>query len=166
MSGAVRLALGLAAALVLGAASVAHADMQADRDLCGSSKPNVAIPNCTNVIKDRSQPPEVRALALSNRGFALQSMGEVDDAIRDYNAAIKLVLGAGLGRHGPSATLLAKTYVNRGVAYGMRDNPTQALSDYDAALALDPGLDSARYNRAALLANGPRPAPSQGPARP
>jgi tetratricopeptide (TPR) repeat protein len=166
MNVATRCALGLAAVLAVGAAPVARADMQADRDLCGSSKPDVAIPNCTKVIKDRGQPPEVRALALSNRGFASQSIGEVDDAISNYNAAVKLVLGAGLGRHGPSATLLAKTYVNRGVAYGMRGNPTQALSDYDAALALEPGLDSARYNRAVLLANGPRPAPSPAPARP
>jgi tetratricopeptide (TPR) repeat protein len=166
MNVAKRCALGLAAVVTVGAAPAAHADMQADRDLCGAFKPEVAIPNCTKVIKDRGQPPEVRALALSNRGFAFQSEGEVDDAISDYNEAIKLVLGAGLGRHGPSATLLAKTYVNRGVAYGMRDNPTQALSDYDAALALDPGLDSARYNRAVLLANRPKPAPSPEPTRP
>jgi tetratricopeptide (TPR) repeat protein len=166
MNMARRCAWGLAAVLALSAAPAARADMQADRELCGASKPEVAIPNCTKVIMDRGQPPEVRALALGNRGFASQSIGEVDDAISDYNAAIKLVLGAGLGRHGPSATLLAKTYVNRGVAYGMRDNRTQALSDYDAALALDPGLDSARYNRAVLLANGPRPAPSPAPARP
>jgi tetratricopeptide (TPR) repeat protein len=165
MSGATRWALGLVAVLAVGAPA-AHADMHADRELCGSSKPGVAIPNCTKVITDRAQPPEVRALTLSNRGFASQGIGEVDDAIRDYNAAIKLVLGAGLGRHGPSAALLAKTYVNRGVAYGMRDNPTQALRDYDAALALDPGLDSARYNRAVLLATGPKPAPSPEPARP
>lgn len=161
-----RCALGLTAGLTVSAAPVAHADMQADRELCGAPKPEVAIANCAKVIKDRGQPPEVRALALSNRGFASQSIGEVDDAIRDYNAAIKLVLGAGLGRHGPSAALLAKTYVNRGVAYGMRDNRAQALSDYDAALALDPGLDSARYNRAVLLANGAKPVPSPEPTRP
>jgi tetratricopeptide (TPR) repeat protein len=146
-------------AFAFGAAAAARADVQADRDLCGSSKPAVVIPNCTKVIKDRGQPPGVRALALSNRGFASQNIGEVDDAISDYSAAIKLVLGAGLGRHGPSAKLLAKIYVNRGVAYGMRSDPAGALSDYDAALALDPGLDSARYNRAALLANGPTTAP-------
>jgi len=150
-------------ALTLGAAPAARADMQADRDLCSSSKPQIAIPNCTLVIKDRTQPPDVRALALSNRGFASQSIGEVDDAIADYDAAIKIVLGAGIGRHGPTAKLLAKTYVNRGVAYGMRDNPTQALKDYDAALALDPGLDSARYNRAMLLADRPKPAPAAPP---
>ncbi len=166
MNLAARCALSMATVFAVGAAPAAHADMQADRELCGALKPEVAIPNCGKVIRDRSQPPEVRALALSNRGFASQSIGEVDDAISDYNAAIKLVLGAGLGRHGSSATLLAKTYVNRGVAYGMRDNPTQALSDYDAALALDPGLDSARYNRAVLLANGPKPARSPEPARP
>ncbi|HEX4712936.1 tetratricopeptide repeat protein [Phenylobacterium sp.] len=139
-------------AFAFGAVTAARADVQADRDLCGSSKPAVVVPNCTKVIKDRGQPAGVRALALSNRGFASQSIGEVEDAISDYSAAIKLVL-AGLGRHGPSAKLLAKIYVNRGVAYGMRSDPTRALSDYDVALALDPGLDSARYNRAALLAN-------------
>ena len=131
--------VGVAAGLLIAVATVSHADIQADRDLCGSSGPGVAIPNCTWVIKDKTQPPDARHFAQKS-SFALQTW-RGRRQVSHYNAAIKLVLSMGSRPHGPTAILLAKTYVNRGVARSMRGDTAGALGDYDAARVLDPGLD-------------------------
>ena len=141
----------LAAFAALAIAGPAYSQANFDHDLCGSRKPDRALSACTRVIQDRHEAPEMRVLALRNRGFIYQDRGDLERAIADYDAAIKLATLTPPRQRSEEAGLLAKTYVNRGVAHAARGEAEQALSDYDAALDLVPDLASALQNREALF---------------
>jgi hypothetical protein len=110
-----------------------------DWDLCARGAPDVVIANCTHFIahsKDRGD----LGTALRNRASSYQSNGDLDDAIRDYTAALEL--------GGVAAKLNAKTFGNRALAYAGKGDDSRALADYDQAIMLDPNLVTARINRA------------------
>ncbi len=62
-------------------------------------------------------------------------MDDLDGAIADYDAAIRLV---------PD---LAYAYVNRGNAWMRKEDPARAIADYDRAIRLKPGFAPAYRNR-------------------
>ena len=142
------LASALCAALVAGAAAAQTDD---PRFLCASRHSAEAIRACTTVIRDSLQPPEDRVVALRNRGYAYQLQGDLDRAIADYDAAIRLAFSEDKHPKGRAATMLAKTYVDRGVAWREKGEVEKALADFDAAIEADPTLSSAQENRDALF---------------
>lgn len=71
--------------------------------------------------------------ALSNRGNARVSQNKLEDAIADYNKAVKLA---------PSAT---DPYLNRGTALEGLGKWEDAIADYNHVLELDP-KDAMAYN--------------------
>jgi tetratricopeptide (TPR) repeat protein len=133
---------------VMAAASAAHAmDI---RQMCASTARPDAIRSCTVIISDGLAPAEDRIIAMRNRGYSYQLQGELDRAISDYNAAIKLSQATAPHPRGQDARVLAKTLVDRGVAWREKGDPDKALADFDAAEAADPTLASAAENRDAL----------------
>ena len=79
------------------------------------------------------------AAAYFNRGNAYYDMGDHDQAILDYDDAIRLNLSA------------ADAYTNRGLAYIKKYNYRQAIRDFDLAISADPGFFPAYHNRCLAL---------------
>jgi tetratricopeptide (TPR) repeat protein len=77
--------------------------------------------------------PEL-AEAWVNRAAALDALGRLEEAVRDYGQALKL-------------RTEAATYNGRGNALARLNRPDEALADYNAAIALRPGYGLAYYNR-------------------
>jgi tetratricopeptide (TPR) repeat protein len=75
------------------------------------------------------------ALAHSKQGIALHKKNELEQAIAEYDQAVKLY---------PRS---AEVYYNRGLAYRQKDNMDQALLDYTQAILLDPKYIPAYANR-------------------
>lgn len=72
----------------------------------------------------------------TNRGTAYQDMGNLDQAILDYDKAIEI------------APYEAEAYNNRGFAYQKKANFQQAILDYNKAIELGPNkFAEAYYNR-------------------
>jgi tetratricopeptide (TPR) repeat protein len=115
-----------------------------DRRWCSSTKPDIAIAACTNIIEDNSEDDDNRAIALRNRGSFYQQKGDFDRAITDYTNALKLSVGH---------RVQAKVHLNRGLAHFQKGDEADALTDYNEALILDPDLDSAYINRATIFMN-------------
>ena len=88
------------------------------------------------------------ATAHTNRGYAYFGKGQMDQAITDYTAAIRL------------APNDAEAHSLRGWAHFTRGAMKQAIADSTAAIRLDPNLAFAFRNRgrAQLYAGQPRPA--------
>ena len=74
-------------------------------------------------------------IAYSNRGNAKAALERYDDAITDYDEAIRLK---------PD---YAEAYSNRGIAKAALGRYDDAIADYDEAIYLKPDLAAAYYNR-------------------
>lgn len=81
-----------------------------------------AIDACNNAINLDSQD----AFAYSLRGFTYNILGNLQEAIKDYDEAIRLK---------PQVPI---SYVERGTAYSRLGNQQQAIKDYNKAIKLDP----------------------------
>lgn len=77
--------------------------------------------------------------AFVNRGIAYRRVGHVEQAIRDYDEAIRL---------NPRA---ADAFNNRGNAFRARDDLARAMRDYDEAIRLDPHYAHALNNRGIIF---------------
>src|SRR5262249_38412941 len=75
------------------------------------------------------------AAAYSTGGAACRSKGNLDQAIADYDMAIRV---------DPKN---APAYYNRGLAYGRRHDLDRAIADFDEAIRLDPKDVAPRYQR-------------------
>ena len=108
---------------------------------CASGKPEMAIPSCTAIIDDKRESDENRAIALRNRAFRYQQLGDLNKAIADYTTALE-------GRTEPHTE--AKTHQNRGLMYARNGDDSNALADFSRAIQIDPKLASAYINRASV----------------
>jgi lipoprotein NlpI len=80
-------------------------------------------------------PPEAQATAHNNRGIAYARTNRNDDALADFDAAIRL------------NPRYQNAYVSRGDIYHFKGQDEKAITDYDAALKLRAGDEVAYYDR-------------------
>jgi tetratricopeptide (TPR) repeat protein len=103
------------------------------------STPDVPIEGCTAVIKTGEQVLRNIATAYNNRGVAYRLKGNYEQAIDDFNEAIRL------------APKNANAFNNRGVAYRNIGDLDRAVADYDQAISIRPDYLAAFYNRGLVL---------------
>lgn len=99
------------------------------------------IPACTAVIHSHRQTPEKLARAFFYRGRALADNSQFDQAIRDFDQAIRLDPGF------PDA------FNFRGVALAGEGQFARAIPDFDEAIHLDANYAAAIYNRGLAAQN-------------
>jgi tetratricopeptide (TPR) repeat protein len=110
-------------------------------DLCyeyiGKKKYDDAIAECTRQI---NREVEVRDVGISyaNRGIAYAGKGQYDQAIADYNMAIK------------ANPRYETAYFNRGNAYYAKGQYDEAVADYKKAIELNPKNPYPYYNMACI----------------
>ncbi len=90
---------------------------------------------CEEALKYGGLSEHDRAVTLMNRGINLKRAGRYDEAMADYEAALKLI---------PE---LAEVFVNRGVVYAHLKQYERAIEDFDRAIFLDPEFAIAYRNR-------------------
>ena len=91
------------------------------------------VRSCTAIIRSERSSSKDKAVAYNNRGNFLRDRGELDRAIADFDAAVRLE---------PKS---ADTYINRGIARYRRGDLDRAIADYDEAIRIDPE-DAYAYN--------------------
>ncbi len=151
----------------------ANPQQRIQRCLLGPAE--VALPNCTAVVRTLDAPDEILAAAFSRRGDLRFEQGELNDALSDYDAALSITprnattelkravtLGS-LGQYRASIESYgrviglrpedARAYNGRGAAYVRLDDAASAIADYDRALALDPKYAEAFNNRGVVLSS-------------
>ena len=84
------------------------------------------VRSCTAIIRSDRSSSKDKAIAYNNRGNILRDRGELDRAIADFDAAVRLE---------PKS---ADTYINRGIARYRRGDLDRAIADYDEAIRIDP----------------------------
>lgn len=122
---------------------------------------------CTQALSDEAMPQRDRAGTLVNRGIVYLQSNDINRAIADFDAAIRIdpSLGEGYVNRGIAllrlggadreaiatlSTALAHNpirpelaYYMRGVAYELVGDPASAYADYNAALMARPGWQQA-----------------------
>ena len=112
-----------------------------DMAACAQTKDHDAtIAGCTTVIDDAKQKPKGRAAAYYNRGNARSARGDHEQALADYDEAIKL---------DPKN---ASAYNNRGSARSDKGDVDGALSDFNTAIKNNARYASAYFNRGNIYA--------------
>ena len=131
------------AGLWLMVSSPALAASAADRQECASNvnNPDRASPPATASSTTRAETPANRVDAFSNRGGARLASKDLQGALADYDAAIKL---------DPN---YSRAFNGRGNVYVARTDYDRALADYNEAIKLDPKFAAAYYNRGIVHAN-------------
>lgn len=92
-----------------------------------------------SVCKSGDAAQALDAKTLLARGEELQIGGDVERAIADYDAALKV------------DPAFAEALNSRGMAWRSRGDRRRALADFDAALKLKPDFEAARANRKSLF---------------
>ncbi len=122
--------------LALGTQSYAWAG-DADDDGCKyESNAHLRIAYCNSVILSGRYSGSNLAWAFASRGFVYLGKGNLDQAILDDNAALRL---------NPND---AVTSFNRGLAYYSKSKYDRAIDDFSEAIRLRPGYAKAFENRA------------------
>ena len=101
----------------------------------GSGPPVTVIPACTTQIEAPGQTKPLMAVAFMYRGNANLALGNLAQAIADYDSALRL---------NPN---YAKAHNNRGYAYAKLGRYEEALASYNRALAIDVTYTQAYLNR-------------------
>ena len=107
----------------------------ADARTCEKATGEESLAACTREIESGRLDGGGRSKALVNRGFTYRKMGELDQALIDYDAAIRLQ---------PD---FATSYNNRGYVHVLKRQIDQAIRDFDKAIELDPKFAIALNNR-------------------
>lgn len=94
---------------------------------------------CTAIIQSGQETRSNIAVAFTNRGIAYAGKGQFDQAIADYNEAIKF------------DARFSQAFNFRGRAYEQKSNSAQAIADYTTAIRLDPKNHIAMANRGFAL---------------
>lgn len=110
-----------------------------------------AIELFTKAITEDDSNPSFYA----NRGSAYSSLGKLDEALHDYDTAIKKAI-AHSGN--PKDKRLAYFLYNRGYAYEHAGHLAEALADYQKTIELDPTYPDAHGNSAWIWATHSDPA--------
>ena len=79
--------------------------------------------------------PDALALPYENRGGALLRLSRLEDALRDFDRAVKI---------DPTAKV---AFNNRGITLSILGKHATARADFNRAIELDPGYAKAYYNR-------------------
>ena len=87
-----------------------------------------------------------------NRGSAYSYLGKLDEALKDYETAIKKAIAIS---GNPKDKRLAYFLYNRGYAYEHAGLIKEALADYEKTIELDPAYPDAHGNSAWILATHP-----------
>lgn len=110
-------------------------------ELCNGADRTTSEPQikgCTALILSGGESPRILTIAHNNRGNAYVAKGDYDQAIEDYNRAIKIDPG------------YVKALNNRAVALGKKGQHDDAVRDLDEAVKRDPDYANAFANRAEL----------------
>jgi tetratricopeptide (TPR) repeat protein len=142
-------------------AAPAFAQSKLEIDCAGSAGATIEqrIAACTKIIKSGRGTPHERAVAFNYRGGALYYSGKPEQAMKDYEEAIRLDpfyahaynnrcwSGAVLNRTEQAVAdctkvlklnNVANTFENRGFIFLKRGEFDLAIADYEAGLRLDP----------------------------
>jgi tetratricopeptide (TPR) repeat protein len=95
-------------------------------DIGGETAPRLAA--CTAVIQSSAATSDLRAKALNNRGVLASGQGDIDRAIADYDAAIRV------------NPRYAAAFYNRAQAWRRKSGTARADADSAEAVRLDPKL--------------------------
>lgn len=112
---------------------------------CRGEYSNRLIPACTSVIQSHRQTPEILARAFFYRGRALAARNQFDQAIQDFDQAIRL------------DPAFPDAFNFRGVAWAGEGQFERAIADFDQAIHLDANYAEAIYNRGLAAQNLGRP---------
>lgn len=104
----------------------------------GKSAPARVVQACTESLDRKILEGDQRFYLYVNRAEGYVALGDKQNALADYNEAIKL------------APRNAKVYYNRGVFYAEQHQAEAALGDFDTAVGLDPKLAPAFGKRARI----------------
>ena len=148
--------------------SIATASAQNAAITCREGKPDSAIAACTSQLARKDLAAEVRVLTLINRGAAHEKSRDLDNALVDFDAAIKLnpksaaahawrgsVLRAlrqydlSIESYATAISLqpqVAIYYTGRGSAYRWRGDLDKAMVDLDTAIKLNPNFSAPMAN--------------------
>ena len=88
----VRVSVWAGAAVALWAVAVGPAQAASGDDsyFCAAADRARAIVSCTRIIEDKGQSEAAQELALRNRAFSYQAVGDFDHAIGDYDTLLAL----------------------------------------------------------------------------
>lgn len=175
-----RLGLQVIVAVALWAIGLANAGVGKQWSRCQNDHidPKLRIDACTALLAQDYAPTEVRAVFFSNRASAYGDLGEIDQAIADYDVALKLApslvealngrcwVRAQAGRDIELALKDCNEALNiapsnadaldsRGLVHLRLKRWKQAVADYSAELEEKPNEPTALYGRGtAILALG------------
>ena len=116
----------------------ADASAEADRHACNEASGDQAIIGCNLAIASGKFAGDALAQLYANRGVEFIHKKNIDDALSDFNQAIKLK---------PD---YAMAYNNRGYAYSAKGDFDRAKADYYKALSLNPSDKVKKEIQAAL----------------
>jgi tetratricopeptide (TPR) repeat protein len=112
-----------------------------------NATPEVSIRGCTAVVQSSEHiAPDELAIVFNNRGIAYFKNGQSENAIQDYDRAIRL------------RSNFVSALISRGFAYLDTQNYGAAIADFDAALKVHPANAASLYGRG--LANRARGDPA------
>jgi tetratricopeptide (TPR) repeat protein len=118
----------------------ARAQSNDARDCLSPGRPDDVIAACTRLIDSRQSSAAELGHAYVRRGAAEANKGQLDAALRDEDAALRL------------DPKLVDAHMVRGTIYGAKKNFNAAISDFDAVLQIEPNnLDAHAYRGATYL---------------